>query len=326
MAIFKHGIRSILNPKIHLISGPGCPVCVTSQYFINAAIELADKEDIIITTFGDMLKIPGESQSLLDKKAEGSDIRIIYSPLDVLEIAVKNPDKKVVMLSVGFETTTPVIALAVIKAKERNIKNFYVLTANKTIPNALEALSADDSIKIDGYLYPGHVSAIIGTSFYKHIASVYKIPGVVTGFEAMDLLISIALLTKSINKLENRVYNTYNRVVKEEGNIIAVETMNRVFEKSDSIWRGLGTIRDSGLSLRQEYIEFDAWKIFDLKVYHSEDLNGCRCGDILKGKITPNECPLFMKLCTPENPVGACMVSSEGTCAAYYKYRGDLNG
>ncbi len=322
MAIFRFGIRDILPDGIRLISGPGCPVCVTPAYYINAAVELSKHEDVIITTFGDMIRIPGSESSLQKEKALGRDIRIVYSPLDALKIAAENPEKKVVFLSVGFETTTPVIALAILNAAEAGIGNFSVLSSNKTMPEALKLLSSDKEVGVNGYIYPGHVSAIIGTGFYKEIAEKYGIPGVVTGFEPLDILQSIITLVNNINSGKMTVENMYSRVVSNDGNKIAIEKMYEVFEPCNAIWRGMGNIPLSGLKIRDRYEKYDAWKLFGLeREIESSEPKGCLCGEVLKGKKTPKDCPLFNKACTPENPVGACMVSSEGTCAAYYKYK-----
>lgn len=320
MALSRYGIRSIVSRNIRLISGPGCPVCVTPSDFINSALELAKKSDVIITTFGDMMRIPVGSMSLIKQKSLGGDIRILYSPFDALEIAKDNPSKKVVFLSVGFETTNPVIALTVQKANQLNLKNFYILTANKTIPNALKALICDESIKVDGFLYPGHVSAATGTNLYKEIAKEYGVPGVVAGFEPLDILNSIITLISTINSGQSTVTNTYKRVVEEEGNQKAMTVVNEVFEPCDAVWRGLGEIPQSGLRLKEKYRQFDARWQFELSDTYCEEPKGCKCGEILKGKISPKECPLFGSACTPDTPVGACMVSSEGTCAAFYSY------
>jgi hydrogenase expression/formation protein HypD len=320
MSIFRYGIRGLLPAGIELISGPGCPVCVTPGYYINSAIKLCQREDVIIATFGDMMKVPGNESSLLMEKARGMDIRVVYSPLDSLKLAAENPAKKVVFLSIGFETTTPIIALSVLAAKDEGLTNFYVLTANKTIPEALKALTTDTEIGLDGYLYPGNVSTIIGTSFYEELSEKYHIPGVVAGFEPLDILGAIIALAENINKNKKSVDNHYSRVVNRSGNPIALEKMYSVFEPSDAVWRGIGAIPRSGLKIRSEFSKFDAWEAFDLSINNLEEPKGCLCGEILKGKKNPKECGLFNKLCTPENPIGACMVSSEGTCAAYYKY------
>lgn len=321
MSISRYGIRSLLPEGINLISGPGCPVCVTPLYFINSAIELSENKDVIITTFGDLMKVPGSHSSLLKEKAKGKDIRIVYSPMDSLKIASHNKDKRVVFLSVGFETTTPVTALTILKASEEKIDNFSVLSANKTIPNALKILATDKDVGVHGYLYPGHVSAIIGIKLYQELALEYGIPGVVAGFEPLDILHGILTLVETINDGRKIVVNEYKRVVTEEGNTEAVQVADKVFGACDSVWRGIGNLPLSGLSIREEFEAFDAWKIYNLQPYTTEETPGCKCGEILKGRLKPTDCKLFGKSCMPENPVGACMVSSEGTCAAYYRFR-----
>jgi hydrogenase expression/formation protein HypD len=320
MAIFRYGIRELLPDNIKLISGPGCPVCVTPAYYIDAAIKLARRKDVIITTFGDMMRVPGSDSSLMKEKAMGADVRMLYSPLDSLKIAHDNPNKQVVFLSIGFETTTPIAALTVINAMDAGYTNFSVLSANKTIPEALKVLSQDKEIGVNGYLYPGHVSAIIGTDLYDQVAKDYGIPGVVAGFEPLDVLHAIISLSTNINNSNKIVENEYSRVVKREGNPIALEKMNSVFEPCDAVWRGVGKIQGSGMSIRSSFSSFDAWKVFELDEDVGTEPKGCLCGEVLKGKKTPKECPLYGKVCTPESPVGACMVSSEGTCAAYFKY------
>ncbi|MCX7747038.1 MAG: hydrogenase formation protein HypD [Clostridia bacterium] len=322
MSIFRYGIRDLLPPNIRLVSGPGCPVCVTPGYFMDAAVSLCQREDVIIATFGDMMRVPGSETSLLKEKALGRDIRIVYSPLDSINIARENPGKKVVFLSIGFETTLPVIALSVIKAKEEGVYNYSILSSNKTIPEALKLLAGDKDIGVDGFLYPGHVSAIIGTSFYLEMAEKFKIPGVVAGFEPVDLLNAIIKLVQNINENQITVENLYSRFVTEEGNLLAKEKIYEVFEASDENWRGIGSIPGSGLKVKSQYAAFDAWKVFRIGQGEWKEPQGCLCGEVLKGKKTPKECKLFGKTCIPENPVGACMVSSEGTCAAYYKYGG----
>lgn len=320
MAIFRYGIRSLLPENIRLISGPGCPVCVTPAFYLNAALKLTRKKDVILTTFGDMMRVPGSRSSLIQEKAKGADVRMVYSPLDALKIAEENPDKKVVFLSIGFETTTPVCALAVTNAKKRGLKNFSILSANKTMPEALKLLAVDKDIGVNGYLYPGHVSAILGTSLYEELAKDYGVSGVVTGFEPLDMLSAIITLARNIQEGKTVLENQYSRVVSKEGNPLALEKTYEVFEAADAVWRGIGEIPDSGLSVRKEYEDYDAWKVFDIKLDTTEEPKGCLCGEVLKGKKTPKDCKLFNKACTPENPVGSCMVSSEGTCAAYYKY------
>ncbi len=320
MAISRYGLRSLLPKNIELFSGPGCPVCVTPTSYIDSAMELADNRDIIITTFGDMMRIPGNQYTLLYKKAKGCNVQMVYSPLNAVDLARENPDKEVVFLSVGFETTTPVIALSLYKAKCQGINNYSVLTANKTMPEAIKTLAGDRELAIDGFLYPGHVAAIIGTDFFSYIAYNMEKAGVVAGFEPLDILYSVNTLLKNIFEGKSTLENMYSRIVTKEGNIKAQEKMYEVFKPADAVWRGIGVIPNSGLELRDEYKEFDAAKKFGILAKNSPEPKGCQCGEVLKGKKRPSDCKLFKTRCTPENPVGACMVSSEGTCAAYYKY------
>lgn len=320
MAIFRYGIRGILPENINLISGPGCPVCVTPQSYIDLALDLASRNDVIITTFGDMIRVPGKKSSLLKKKAEGADVRIVYSPMDAIAIAKDNPNKKVVFLSVGFETTTPMTAITAIEAKKMNVSNLFFLTAHKIVPPAMDALVQDKELRLDGFLLPGHVSAIIGTEPYEFLAENHGIPAVIAGFEPTDILQGMNTLIKMIYKNENKITNEYKRIVRNKGNTIALEFLNNVFDVVDTRWRGIGLIPKSGYILNKNYEEFDALKHFKIEYEEYDGSPGCRCGEILKGKITPLECPLFKKFCTPEKPVGSCMVSSEGTCAAFYKY------
>lgn len=320
MAVFRYGIRDILPENISLISGPGCPVCVTPVSYIDSAVELAGNSDVILTTFGDLMRVPGSSCSLIEAKAQGADIRIVYSPLDSLLIAKENSNKKVVFLSVGFETTTPISALTIVKAYNDKLPNFSMLTANKTMPEALKILLQDAENKIDGYLYPGHVTAITGTALYEEIAEKFLVPGVVAGFEPLDILHAILSISRMAEKKEISVLNEYSRVVRIEGNELALGKMYEVFEPYDSNWRGLGIIKGSGLAIRQKYETFDAVKVFGLHEKQGIEPPGCLCGEVLKGRVTPLQCRLFGKVCTPEAPAGACMVSTEGTCAAFYRY------
>jgi len=324
MSIFRYGIRDVLPPNINLISGPGCPICVTPQSYIDTALTLSDKEDVIIATFGDMMRVPGKKSSLSKKKSEGADIRIVYSPMDCLEMALKNPSKSVVFLSVGFETTAPMTAVTAMEAKKRNITNLVFFTAHKIVPPVMKALVKDKDLKIDGFLLPGHVSAIIGTKPFKFLSNDYSISGVVTGFEPLDILQGLITLVSSINKKDYKIENEYKRIVKAEGNSKAEIYLNKAFNIVDSSWRGIGTIPKSGLEFNSEYEDFDALKHFKINYEEYDGSAGCKCGEILKGKIKPTDCQLFKKLCTPENPVGSCMVSSEGTCAAYYRYHKDI--
>jgi hydrogenase expression/formation protein HypD len=319
VSIFRNGIRTILPQNIHLLSGPGCPVCVTPIQSIDEIIALSREKDFIITTFGDMIRVPGSSSSLEKEKADGADIRIVYSTLDALNVARNNFGKEVVFMGVGFETTSPTIASVILKAKDEKINNFSVLCVAKIMPPAMKFLLDAEEVNIDGFISPGHVSAIIGSNPYNFIVAKYKIPCVVCGFEPLDILQTVYLLVKQIEEREAKVEIQYKRVVKPEGNKIALEKLNKVFEVVDSNWRGIGIIPKSGLEIRNEYNQYNARK-FKVKIEETKEFAGCRCGEVLRGIIIPPECPLFRKICTPEDPKGACMVSSEGTCAAYYKY------
>ena len=323
MALSRFGIRNILPEGIRLVSGPGCPVCVTPVSYINAALELARHPKTIIATFGDMIRVPGTESSLQREKAMGADIRIVYSPLDALKIAAEHPDSRVVFLSIGFETTTPGAALTIRKAKADGIGNFSMLMANKTMPEVIKLLASDSSVKIDAYLYPGNVCAITGTKLYGELAEQYGISGAVTGFEPLDLLYSLIYLVSALKGERAFVYNQYSRVVKPEGNPAALDVMQEVFEPRDASWRGIGNIPGSGLKIVNSYEEYDAWKVYSLHQREIPEPAGCKCGEILKGRTTPASCGLFGTACSPDNPVGPCMVSSEGTCAAFYKYGGN---
>lgn len=320
VSISRSGIRSIIPSNIRLISGPGCPVCVTPQSDIDRFIELSKDKGTIIATFGDMIRVPGSSSSLEKEISKGAKVEIVYSPLDCLDIAAMNPGKEVVFIGVGFETTSPTVAGAVLEAKKRKIKNFSVISAFKLIPPALKVLTEAEDIKIDGFLLPGHVSAIIGTGPYEFI----KIPGVVTGFGPGDILEALEMIIGMIGAdgrqpMQN-IAIQYRSVVHPEGNPAALKVLYEVFEAADSQWRALGTIADSGLRIRKEYSEYDADKKFKMTKRTAKEPKGCDCGSIIKGIKIPTECRLFGKVCTPENPVGPCMVSSEGACSAYYRY------
>jgi len=317
--IFRNGIKKMLPTNINLISGPGCPVCVTPIRYIDEIIALSREIDFIITTFGDMIKVPGSTSTLEKEKANGSDIRVVYSTLDVLEVARNNPSKKIVFMGVGFETTSPTIASAILKADEEKINNFFVLSVGKVIPPAMQALLESGEININGFICPGHVSTIIGSRPYNFIATQYSIPCVVSGFEPLDILQSIYMLVKQIEDGRAEVEIQYERVVKPEGNKIALDKIDEVFKVVDSNWRGIGNIPLSGLEIKDKYGKFNARK-FEVEIEETKEPKGCRCGEVLRGVITPLECPLFKNICTPEDPKGACMVSTEGTCAAYYKY------
>lgn len=320
MAIYQHGIRALLPVKIRLISGPGCPVCVTPVGFVDHAVALARRPQTVIATFGDMVRVPGSSSSLIREQATGANIQIVYSPLDAVAYAEKHPELEVVFLGVGFETTTPTIAGAILTAEAKGLKNFSVLCSHKTMPGPMAALAGDPELKVDGYLCPAHVSAIIGADAYKPLVDAYSVPCVVTGFEPLDVLQGILMLARQIINGEAKVETQYSRVVRPQGNKKALALLNQVFEPGDARWRGIGDIPASGLLLREDYAFFDAAKKLPVEIEPATEHAGCLCGEILKGKISPVDCPLFRTVCTPEEPVGACMVSSEGTCAAEYKY------
>ena len=320
MAIYRFGLRSLLPAEIRLISGPGCPVCVTPNEYIDRAIAICRLPDVITVTFGDMMRVPGSTSSLLEERAKGADIRIVYSPLDAVAIASKNRTRKVVFLGVGFETTAPTIAGSILTVQREGLTNYFVLAANKTIPIPMQVLAADPEIAIDGYLCPAHVSAIIGADAYKPLTDLYLTPCVITGFEPADMLQGILLLAEQLLAGISRVEIQYSRVVRPEGNLKAQALLAEIFTPCDVQWRGIGMIPGSGLQIRDEYSLFDAEKMIQVEVEPAKEHPGCSCGEILKGKMQPNECALFGNICTPESPVGACMVSSEGSCAAAYRY------
>jgi len=324
MAIFRHGIVKLLPEKITLVSGPGCPVCVTPIKEIDKAIKLSREKGVIITTFGDLLRVPGSNSSLEKERARGAEVKVVYSTYEALKIARSNPRKKVVFLGVGFETTVPTVAAALLKAHADGIKNFFVLSFHKLVPPALETLLRQDGLNLSGLILPGHVSVIIGSRRYQSLADIYHVPGVVGGFEPRDILEAIYMLLKQIQNQEARIEIQYQRGVSLEGNKKAQRYISHVFEPFSSSWRGLGEIPLSGLKLREDFATFDGEKYFDLEVPEAGEPEGCCCGEVLRGIKSPNDCPLFGKRCSPENPVGACMVSHEGTCAAYYKYQGRM--
>jgi len=320
VVIFKQGLKGMLPENINLVSGPGCPVCVTSQEDIDKAIELAKNREVIVTTFGDLVRVPGTNSSLEEEKASGADVRVIYSPRDALRIARENPAKKVVLLAIGFETTSPLIAACILDARKEKMGNFFIFSTHKLIPPVMEALLESREVKIDGFICPGHVSVTIGSNAYKHITQRYKVPCVIAGFEPLDVLQSIFMLLKQVKQNRAEVEIEYFRAVQTEGNRIAQELISEVFETADVKWRGLGIIPNSGLRLRKEFSEFDAEKELRLRPRESKENPDCACGEVLRGVKRPTQCKLYRRLCTPEEPYGPCMVSSEGTCAAYYKY------
>ena len=321
VAIFKHGIRGLLPEGLKLLSGPGCPVCVTSIRDIDKAIALATRDDVIFTTFGDMMRVPGSVKNLSEAKAEGADIRIVYSPLDCLKIASENWDRKVIFFSAGFETTAPSAAATIFEADRQGIDNFYIYCVHKLVPPALEVLLQSDDVRIDGFMLPGHVSTIIGSRVYEFIAEKYSRPCVITGFEAEAILTGITMLLKQIAEGAAKVEIQYKSAVREEGNLKALDFMNEYFEACDGYWRGIGLIKGSGLKIRDKWKYRDAEQVFGVDVPDIPEPKGCQCGLVLRGVKIPPECPLFGKICTPERPVGACMVSTEGSCAAYYRYK-----
>lgn len=320
VAIARNGLRTMMPEGIRLASGPGCPVCVTSNKDIDTVIALSRVPGVTIVTFGDMTRVPGSTSSLLKEQAQGRSINIVYSPLDALTLAKENPDEQIVFVGVGFETTTPLVAMAIKRAKAMGLKNFSVFVAHKNMPGALETIVADPALKIDALILPGHVSTIIGVKPYEFLARKYGIPGVITGFEPVDVLQGIAMIMRQLHEGRAEIEIAYSRGVMKEGNPVALAAIEEVFETVDATWRGLGVIPGSGYAIRDEYKEFDAFARFSPEVEPTQEPKGCRCGDVLRGIMAPNECPLFRKVCTPENPIGPCMVSSEGSCAAYFRY------
>ncbi len=320
-SILKFNLTSFLPSKINLIHGPGCPVCVTPLELIDKAIAVALHKDVIFCSFGDMLRVPGSKHDLLSVKAKGGDVRMVYSPIDAVKIAGSNPNKKVVFFAIGFETTAPANAMAVRSAYQKGIKNFSILCSQVLVPPAIEALLSSEENNINAILAAGHVCTVMGFHQYIPIAKKYKVPIVVTGFEPTDILHGIYLAVKQLENNAYEIENPYSRVVSEKGNIKAQKLVNDVFETTDRNWRGIGPIKQSGLRLKKKYEMFDAEKIFDVGKLFTEESMICIAGDILKGLKRPNDCSAFSKECTPEHPIGAPMVSSEGACAAYFHYR-----
>lgn len=322
VAIFRAGIRQILPDNVKLVSGPGCPVCVTCDDYIDKAIAYARRKNFIVATFGDMLKVPGSRSSLAAAQAEGEDIRIIYSPLDCIKIAQDNLSKRVIFLAVGFETTAPTAAATVLAARSQGVKNLFMLSAQKLVPPALRFLLQDSAVNVDGFLLPGHVAVVIGANAFNFLATDFRIPGAVSGFEPEEILTALVSLLEQIDSGRAEVTNNYRSVVKAEGNIAAKKILAQVYEIVDSNWRGMGTIPASGLRMREEFAEFDVERVEPIEIEHFEKKSACRCGEVLRGIVNPVDCPLFGKACTPLHAVGACMVSVEGVCAAWFKYGG----
>lgn len=323
MAIAKSGIKSMLPEKVKLLSGPGCPVCVTPPQVIDAVLELAMDPEITIATYGDMVRVPGSrpGDSLQRRRALGAKLLVVYSPVDAVEYAKENPDREVVFLGVGFETTAPGTAAAVLTAKEEKVKNFSVLSMLKTVEPALRALMKTEDFKVQGFLCPGHVGTIIGEKGFAFLPEEYQMPAVIAGFEPEDILLSVYLLLRQIAEGRPRVENQYKRAVSPKGNVLAQNMIGRCLEPRADLWRGLGRIENSGLGFRAEFSDFDAEKKFSIRYGEETGPSACRCGDVICGRISPSRCPMFGKRCTPEDPVGPCMVSSEGACAAAYKYQ-----
>ena len=320
VAIARNGIRDLMPEGLRLASGPGCPVCVTCNRDIDTVIALARIPNVTITTFGDMTRVPGSTSSLLAEQAAGRSVEIVYSPLDALAFAKAHPEREVVFVGVGFETTTPLVAMAIKRARAMGLSNFTVFAAHKNMPGALELLVGDPTLELDALILPGHVSTIIGAEPYRFLAEKYGIPGVITGFEPVDVLQGIAMLVRQLHEGRAEIEIAYARGVMPEGNPVALAAIDEVFETCTATWSGLGDIPGSGYRIRDEFANFDAVRRFEPDVEPTRDPKGCRCGDVLRARIAPNECPLFRTVCTPENPVGPCMVSSEGSCAAYYRY------
>jgi len=332
VAIARHGLREVLPARVRLISGPGCPVCVTPQEQIDHFIALGRQEGVSLATFGDMVRVPGSVESLERARATGVEVLVVYSPLDAVAAAAGQPERQIVLFGIGFETTAPAVALAIMDARAKGLRNFSVLCAHKLIPPAMMALVAPDrewqeasscpteGVKVDGFICPGHVSVIIGSDAYRPVAARGR-PCVVAGFEAADVLHAVEMLLRQVAQGRSEVGIEYFRAVRPEGNRRAQELMARAFRVVDARWRGLGVIPQSGLALAEEFAEFDAGRRLSVELSEPKEPAGCRCGDVLRGAIEPPECPLFAETCTPANPVGACMVSSEGACQAWYRYR-----
>ncbi len=321
VALFQSGLRSLLPKEIKHLSGPGCPVCVTHESEVAAFLELAKKDAVCIATFGDLIRVPGpEGASLKHAQAQGANIRIIYSPLDALRIAEKEPELQVILLGVGFETTAPAMAATVLAARERKLKNFKLFSMHKLVPPVLRTLLEDSDCKLDAFLLPGHVATVSGLEPFEFLVSDYQIPAAVGGFEPAELLLALCELAEQHQTGIPRLRNCYTRAVNAQGNPRARALLAQVFQAKDALWRGIGQIPASGLQLRQEFVDFDATEYFALNIKEAAPLPGCRCGSVLKGQNLPPDCALFGKKCTPATPLGPCMVSSEGSCAAYYKY------
>jgi hydrogenase expression/formation protein HypD len=324
-AIAKAGLSNVLDPRIQLVSGPGCPVCVTAEDYIDAAVELLQQPDVLITTFGDMIRVTGSHKSLEDCMEMKNRIKVVYSPFSILDIAEENPTKQIVFLAVGFETTAPLIAALVKRALQKGIKNLIFLVGLKRMPPVLEKVLSAQNNKLDAMICPGHVSVIMGSEYFRFISEKYNMPAAISGFEYEDVTAAIYYLCEGVSKRGNNFANLYPKCVKPEGNKAAKELLSEVFESKEGCWRGIGVIEASEYALKKEFASFDAVKSFGIKIKNTILIESCLCGDIIIGNKNPFQCSLFNKICTPENPKGPCMVSSEGACVIYYKYkRGDL--
>jgi hydrogenase expression/formation protein HypD len=320
VSLFRYGIRDLLPSKITFLSGPGCPVCVTSQGDIDRVIAAARQQNTIIATYGDMIRVPGTESSLEKERGSGREVRIVYSALDAITLAREHSESKVIFLGVGFETTAPGSAVAILEAQKEGLDNFFMLSCHKCIPPAMKLLLESGEVRIDGFLCPGHVSTILGSGDYEFIPVEYGIPCVIAGFEPVDILESVKMLIDQVNTGHALTAIQYTRSVKSEGNVQAKKVLERVFEPVDSEWRGIGVVPKSGLTLKGEFERYDAGKLFDLEQFESREPPECICGEILRGVKTPLDCPIFSTACTPHHPVGPCMVSPEGTCGTYYRY------
>ena len=320
VSLYRHGIKTMLPDNLRLISGPGCPVCVSAQGYIDAACELARRPGVVVCTYGDMMRVPGRAGSLQGQRADGADVRVVYSALDAVEAANSLPDREVIFIAIGFETTVAGHAAAVRAAQEQDLRNFSLLTAHKRVVPAMLTLLAAGDVPIDGFMCPGHVSVIIGSKAYTEVVERYHKPCVVVGFEPAQMLLALLLLVEQAVAGEARLENVYPQAVEDDGNRVACRMVEEVFEPASAPWRAIGSIPDSGLVLRQAYRRFDALERFQLTIGPDYDPPGCRCGDVIQGKVDPEECTLFGESCTPTRPIGPCMVSSEGSCAAAFKY------
>ncbi|WP_299094782.1 hydrogenase formation protein HypD [uncultured Metabacillus sp.] len=319
MALAKTGIKARLKDYVQLIAGPGCPVCVTDQKSIDAMIQLSEESNTILCTFGDMMRVPGFKSTLMKAKTDGKDIRVVYSPLDSVKIAEENPDKEVIFLGIGFETTIPILALAIREAASKDLNNYSIWMTTKLVEPVLRALLSSGEVKLDGLLLPGHVSVVIGKQSYRYLAEEFAVSGVITGFEPVQLLSEIYKLLHLQLEKKVKIINDYTYVVRDKGNLVAQSLLEEYLEADDEAWRGIGTIPKSGLVLKEKYGQYDAKKKFNILIGEPR-VTKCRCGEIVRGLITPEECVLFNKGCTPTHPIGPCMVSTEGTCAAHYQF------